>query len=50
MLSCEILELRLEDDIHIKINNWFLLNKEKKVRREQNERFRLNHGSKTKMK
>lgn len=32
MLSCEILTLRLEEDIRIKINNWFLLNKEKKVK------------------
>ena len=32
MLSCEILKLRLEDDIQLKINNWLLENKEKKIR------------------
>jgi len=32
MLSCEILKLKLEEDIQIKINNWFLLNKKKKVK------------------
>ena len=32
MLSCEIFKLRLEDDIRLKINNWFLLNEEKRVK------------------
>ncbi len=32
MLSYTILTLRLEDDIQLKINNWLLENKEKKIR------------------
>ena len=32
MLRCEIFKLRLEDDIRLTINNWFLLNKEKGVK------------------
>ena len=32
MLSCEILTIGVEDDIQLKIKNWLLLNKEKKIK------------------
>ncbi len=32
MVGCEILTLRLEDDIKLEINNWLLSNKEKKIK------------------
>jgi len=32
MLGVEILTIRLEDDIRLKIKNWLLENKEKKIR------------------
>jgi hypothetical protein len=32
MLSCEILKLKLEEDIQTKINSWLVLNKTKTVK------------------